>query len=307
VAATATVFPVNAVAHWNASRERMRDFEGDMKYLGKNLYRGAVVSYWLAAGGKEAKLTLRGAAGATVREITTDSSNVPVAGLNALTWDLRVQPNKAPRLGPPAQGAGGGGGGFGSGGLEGPLVLPGTYTAVVSVDGKDVGSTTIVVRGDAEIAITDADRKVHYDAAMELHRLQSTANAAAERLATAYEQLAPVRAATRDTVKVPEAVRATWRNFSAQMDSLRRAFGIAGGGGGGGFAAQLASPRIRATQLKGAILGATAAPTATHMATLTQVREDVPKAVEQVSTLLAQLPALWKALGDANVYPPPAP
>jgi hypothetical protein len=304
VASAGSVFPVAGASHWKASNERMRDFEGDMKFLGKNPARGAVVSFWLTAGGKEARLAVRDAAGAAVREITTDSSNVPAAGLNAMVWDLRVQPNRAPRLGPPAQG--GGGGGFGSGGLDGPLVLPGAYTAAVSVDGKEAGTTTIAVRGDAEIAVTDADRRLHYEAGMELHRLQSTANAAAERLATAYEQLAPVRAATRDTAKVPAAVLATWRTFSTQLDSLRRTFGVSGGGGGG-FAAQLASPRTRATRLKSAILGATAAPTATQMATLTQVREEIPRTVEQVSALLAQLPALWKALAEAKVYPPPAP
>ena len=307
VASAGTVFANTGAAHFNASNERMRDFEGDMKYLGKNPYRGAVVSWWMSQPGKTAKLSIRDAAGAIVREVTSDSTNVPAAGLNALTWDLRMQPNRAPKLGTPGQG-GGGGGGFGGGGLDGPLVLPGSYTATVAVDDKDIGATTIAVRGDGEITIADADRKRHYDVAMELHRLQATADAAAERLATAYEALGPVRAATRDSTKVPESVRTTWRSFSTQMDSLRRTFGIAGGGGGGGgFGALLASPRIRTARLKGAIRGATAVPTATQMATLAQLRIDVPKAVESASALIGQLPALWKALDDAGVYPPRVP
>ncbi|MFN8582769.1 MAG: hypothetical protein U0163_17560 [Gemmatimonadaceae bacterium] len=311
MASSGLVFPAPEAAHRNASSERMRDFEGDMKFLGKNPFRGAVVSYWMPNAGKEAKLTVRDAGGATVREVSSDSTNVPAAGLNALAWDLRVQPNRPPRLGPPGQGGGGGGGGggFGGGGLNGPLVLPGRYTASLAVDGKEVGSTTIDVRGDREIAISDADRKQHFDVLMELHRLQSTANAAAERLATAYEQLAPVRQATRDSTKVPEAVRAPWRAFSTQMDSLRRQFGLSvpGGGGGGGFAALQASPRNRVTQLKGAIMGATALPTTTQLTALDRVRGDLPKAVEALNTLLNQLPGIWKLMSDNGVYPPKAP
>ena len=172
IATSGHVFSTPGIVQRRASSERMRDFEGDMKYLGKNPERGSVVHFWLPAAASSAILTIADAGGQTVREVKSDSSTKPLAGFNALGWDLRVEPNRAPRLGQ----LGGGGGGFFSGGNEGPLVLPGQYSARLTVDGRPVGSTTIAVRGDPEIVIADADRKAWFDVQMELHRLHAQAN-----------------------------------------------------------------------------------------------------------------------------------
>ncbi|HJU75967.1 MAG TPA: hypothetical protein VJ717_19650, partial [Gemmatimonadaceae bacterium] len=203
IASTGYVLSHAGVTQRRASSERMRDFEGDMKYLGRNPERGAVVQYWIPAAGQQASLTITDAAGQTIREIKNDSTAKPQSGFNALGWDLRVEPNRTPRLGA----GGGGGGGFFGGGTEGPMVLPGTYTARLTVDGRAVGSTTIAVRGDPEITIADADRKAWFDLQMELHRLQAQANETAERLFQANEQLNAVRERMRDSTKASASER----------------------------------------------------------------------------------------------------
>jgi hypothetical protein len=290
------VFPLTTAVQRNASQERERDFHGDMKFLGKNPTRGAQISFYTKAAPKSAKVTVKDASGALVSEVTPDSAAPkPSEGINSLVWDLRVQPLKVLR------GVSLGGGFFGTG-LEGPLVLPGTYVATVTVDGKDIGSTQVAVRGDPEIAISDADRKTAFDIAKELHGMHATADQAAFALVDAYDQLAPARAAMRDSSKAPAAARTSWRTFSMQLDSLRTRFGVAGGGfGGGGFGAP--NVRNKVSQLKQSVLAATAVPTEQQMRQLREVRDELPKAVAEVNALLAKLPALWAELAQAGIYP----
>ena len=59
-------------------------------------------------------------------------------------------------------------------------MLPGDYRVTLAVDGRDAGTTTVRVAGDPEIPISDADRKTMFDTATTLHRLQATANEAAD-------------------------------------------------------------------------------------------------------------------------------
>jgi hypothetical protein len=292
------VFTNSGMAQRRASSERMRDFEGDMKYLGRNPERGAVVQYWIPALANpqtaSMTLTIVDAAGQTVREVKSDSTNRPQAGFNALGWDLRVEPLRAPRLG---TGGGGGGGGFFGSSNDGPLVLPGTYSARVTVDGRQIGSTTIAVRGDPEVTIADADRKTWFDLQMELHRLQGQANEVAERLFQANEQLNAVRERMRDTTKASATERTAWREFSAQFDSARRAFGVGGGGGGGGGGFG-GPPNVRtlAGGLKGQVMQATALPTSTQVRRIEALRVDLPKAVAEANAVLGRVPEIRRTV-----------
>jgi hypothetical protein len=199
-----------------------------------------------------------------------------------------VEPNRAPRLG----NVGGGGGGFFGGGNDGPVVMPGTYSARLTVDGRAIGSTTIAVRADPEITIADAARKAWFDLQMELHRLQAQANEMAEKLVQANEQLSAVRERMRDTTKASASERATWREFSAQFDSTRRMFGVAGGGGFGG------PPNVRtlANGLKGQVMQATALPTATQMRRIEALRVDLPKAIAEANAVLGRVPEIRRTV-----------
>ena len=132
------------------------------------------------------------------------------AGLNIVKWDLRVQPLRPlpPPPGAPAgggQGGGGGGGGFGGGGNNGPYVLPGTYKATLSANGRDAQTIDVVVKGDPLIQITDADRRTWFDTARELHQLQEKANDVAEMVQNAFAQVQVLQQQTRNATLSPDA------------------------------------------------------------------------------------------------------
>ena len=68
-------------------------------------------------------------------------------------------------------------------------MLPGTYKATLNVNGRDAQTIDVVVKGDPEITITDADRRIWFDTAKDLHELQAKANDVAEMVQNAYAQV----------------------------------------------------------------------------------------------------------------------
>jgi hypothetical protein len=153
---------------------------GDAIFFGQNPARGGIIDYWLASeivgeegsgdAGSEGGETEAGESEAGGVSITVhDASGAEVArldgtgqaGLNRVVWNLRhSEPRVAGRGGPGGGGPGGGpggggpgGGGFGFGGFQrpGPLVVPGTYTVLVSAL-DETSETTIEVREDPRIA-----------------------------------------------------------------------------------------------------------------------------------------------------------
>jgi len=186
------VFESEPVTITNVANDQMKGFEGDRLFLGQNPVAGATLAYRLKADAKDIKFVIKDASGTVVRELTgtpstplgaSDTGDRNKAGLNILKWDLRVQPLRPlpPAPGAPAPTAGaGGGGGFGGGGNNGPYVLPGTYKATLNVNGREVQSIDVSVKGDPQIQITDADRKIWHDTAKDLHDLQGKANEVAE-------------------------------------------------------------------------------------------------------------------------------
>jgi hypothetical protein len=175
------------------------------------------------------KLTIRSARGEVVREIAgTDVRDRNKAGLNLVKWDLREQPLRT--LPPPPSGAvggagggGEGGGGFGGGGNNAPFVLPGVYKTTLTANGRDAQSIDITVKGDPEIQITDADRKMWHDTAADLHQLQGKATEAAEMVQTAYAQLTMLQQQTRGATLAPtNASNKDWNRRSVHRRSSRR-------------------------------------------------------------------------------------
>jgi hypothetical protein len=154
--------------------------------------------------------------------------------LNIVKWDLRVQPLRPPPPPPgaPAGAAAGGGGGFGGGGNNGPFVLPGTYRATLTVDGKDAQSVSVAVKGDPEITISDADRKVWHDTAMDLHQVQAKANEAAELVQNAYAQFQQLQQQSKGQ-KLAADVQQSVDALQKEFDVLRRRLGLAGAAGSG--------------------------------------------------------------------------
>ena len=294
--------PEPAVA-FNQANDKMRGFEGDMQFLGLNPAPGATLAYRLAGDAKQVSWLIRDG-NTQVRELSGDEmKDRNTAGLHIVKWDLRVQPLRPlpPPPGGPAATGGGGGGGFGGGGNNGPFVLPGNYRATLRVDGKDVQTVNVTVKGDPEIRITDADRKTWFDSAKGLHDLQAEANGAAEVVQNASAQLRLLEQQTR-TATVPAPAKKSLDDLSAELRRLRTRLGLGNGpGGGGGFGGGAENVRGRIGQLKNAIMGSTSVPTTTQLAMIREVRAALPKVVEDAKAAGSRMPGLVRDLIAAGV------
>ena len=303
-AADAFAFDPEPVVVFNQANDKMKGFEGDMQFLGLNPAPGATLAYRLKADAKDVSWVIRD--GTTqVRELSGSAMrDRAVAGLNVVKWDLRVQPLRPlpPPPGAPAAGGGGGGGGgggFGGGGNNGPFVSPGTYRATLRVDGKDIQTVSVTVKGDPDISISDADRRTWFDAAKGLHDLQAQANGAAEIVQNASAQLTLLTQQTRG-VTIPAGLKTSMDALSSELERLRRRLGLAGGGGGGGGGAA-ENVRGRIGQLKSAIMGSTSVPTTTQTAQVREVRTALPKVIEDAEAAGKKMPGLVRDLIGAGV------
>lgn len=303
-AAGSFAFEPEPAVTFNQANDKMRGFEGDMQFLGLNPAPGATLAYRLGADAKQVSWVIRDGGG-QVREISGDAMRGRnTAGLHVVKWDLRVQPLK-PLTSPPGAPAagGGGGGGFGGGGNNGPFVLPGAYRATLRVDGKDVQTVNVTVKGDPEITISDADRRTWFEAAKGLHELQAQANGAAEIVQFASAQMTLLREQTRDAT-VPPDVKKSMDSLNSELERLRRRLGL--GGGGGGFGGGSENVRGRIGQLKGAIMGSTSVPTTTQTAQIRDVRAALPKVIEEAEAAGKRMPGLVRDLVAAGVIFTPA-
>jgi antitoxin component of MazEF toxin-antitoxin module len=295
-AADAFAFEPEPATAFNAANDRMKGFEGDRLFLGLNPAPGATLAYRLKADAKEVSWVIRDG-NEQVREIAGDAmQDRNKAGLQIVKWDLRVQPLRPLSTPPGGTPAPVGGGGFNTGGNNGPFVLPGTYRATLRVDGKDVQTVNVAVRGDAEITITDADRRTWFEAAKGLHDLHAQANQAAEVVQHAWAQLTLLQQQTRDAT-VPAGPKKSMDTLSADLERLRRRLGLAGGG----FGANAENVRGRITQTKGAVMGATGVPTATQTAQIRELRAALPRVVDEANAAGRRVPELVRDLLSAGV------
>ncbi len=305
-ATDAYLFESKPAQQRNLAGDRNRDFEGDMQFLGKNPDPGAAINYYLKSRAKSLSLVVKDSGGNIVREIFADKIKGKTdAGVDTINWDLRVEPLPPPRTQPQGQGGGGGGGG---GGLNGPYVLPGRYQLTLKVDGKDLARQEVSVEGDPEITIADADRRAMFDTAMELHRMQRVFNEASDRVSAMNESIRTMQQALNDNKESPEALKARVEEIAKKLAPVTRRFGIGQGGAGagaseGGFASQSQSLRFRLNGLKGGVMASTSLPTETQSRQIPGLRSAIDKAIQEANLLIADLPALQKAVPDWPQYP----
>ena len=306
----AFLFASEPVTIMNQANDQMKGFEGDRLFTGLNPAPGATLAYRLKAEAKDVKITIKDSSGSTVRELTgNDVRDRNKAGLNIVKWDLRVQPLR-PLPPPPgaggaggAGGPGGGGGGFGGGSNNGPYVIPGTYKATLSANGRDAQTIDVVVKGDPQITITDADRRMWFETARDLHQLQSKANDVAEMVQNAYAQVQVLQQQTRNATVSPGA-KQELDNVVKEFEAVRRRLGLGQQGGGGGFGGNTENLRGRFGQLKGQSMASTATPTNTQMMQVREVRAGLPGLIDQANAVVAKVPGLVKDLvGNGAIFP----
>jgi hypothetical protein len=310
----AFLFDSEGATIMNQANDQMKGFEGDRLFLGMNPAPGATLAYRLKADAKEVKLTIKNASGDTVREITGPAvRDRNKAGLNIVKWDLREQPLR-PFPPPPgaaageggAGGGGGGGGGFGGGGNNAPFALPGTYKATLSADGKNANTIDVVVKGDPEITISDADRKIWHDTAADLHKEQIKANEVAEMVQNAYAQIQTLQQQTKG-VTLSANVKQSFDALTKEFEAVRRRLGLGGGGGfggGGGGGNNNENVRGRIGQLKGQVMSSTALPTNTQLMQIREAKAAMPGLIDQANAAVAKLPGVVKDMvGGGALFP----
>ncbi|MBI3567087.1 MAG: glycosyl hydrolase [Gemmatimonadetes bacterium] len=280
--------------------DQERGFQGDMLFLGENPPMAAFVTYALKSKPDSVRIVITDAAGAKVRELKGDTAKAtrPAAGLNLAKWDLRVEPLPEDK---PATG----GEGFGPG-RDGPLVLPGDYTATVYANGKSVGATTVTVRADPESQISMADRRANFALQQELHALNGRLTAAVKAARQVNTQLAAIKKELADSTKVPASYRATLDSLGKQLAPLKKKFFIQDEGEEVEFTAELFRAVLPfklggvADNLSGFLTGASTQ----DLRILGELRTEVPAAVDETNALVSRFTAFVKQLAEAGLYPP---
>ncbi len=138
-------------------------YRGQAEFHGTNPRDGVEITYALGAGSGDARLTVQNARGEVVRELRVPSTE----GVHRINWDLRrslnggaetwvdVDTSVLPRAATE----------------RGPFVSPGAYT--LALEARDVRSTTsMTVRGDPELALTDSHYRAREKFLVELLELR---------------------------------------------------------------------------------------------------------------------------------------
>ena len=168
---------------------------------------------------------------------------------------------------------------------------------VAMLDGTEPVTGTIAARR-ARLRPVYAENRHWQDLAdAPLARPQPAARTLAE---VAYAQLQTLQAQTRGAT-VPAAQKQAMEALDKELQALRGRAGLAGGGFG-----NPENVRGRVGQLKGAVMGATAAPTTTQIAQIREVRGLLPKLVSDANAAAAKVPALVRDLISAGVVFSPA-
>jgi hypothetical protein len=197
-------------------------------------------------------------------------------------------------------GGGGGGFGFGGAGTQGPLVLAGAYKIELVVDGKVADSKTLRVNDDPEVALTSAERKRQYDAAMELHALQARvtdASAAHAALTRQLNQLATDMAGRND---IPADVKGSFDAVKKDIDALAPKLTQPAGRGGGGGRGNTESIPAKIGQAKGALMGGMVVGEQTTN-TASEAKAQAPKAIADLNAVIAKASSLSASLARYNL------
>jgi photosystem II stability/assembly factor-like uncharacterized protein len=296
------LFEVEPAVQRSIADDRERGFEGNMIWLGQNPPFGARILYHLGAKADSVAVVVKDPAGAVVRTLRGFATKDGLArGVNSVVWDLQVEPIPGPKPDtPPPPGANPDGNG-----TQGPLVLPGEYQLTLVVNGKDAGTGKVQVQGEPAIVLSDADRRSRYEALRELQAVGNRVQHAAAALRKANDQLTQIKTALPDSSALPAPIRATLDSLTKALEPLKKTFGI-------GFDFSSAdfdfgefrkSLGFRVGNVSGGIDGATVPASESELRQLGEIKRDVPGAIAEVNAFIARLPAFYKQLADAGLYP----
>jgi hypothetical protein len=208
--------------------------------------------------------------------------------------------------------AGGGGGGGGRGGLAagtGVMAEPGTYTVAIAM-GDKTDSTKVTVEQDPRLQVPTGDRDKRRQTIDTLISLAREADASRKKAVAIFASLTSLTASWSQpgAPAVPDAVKKSADELLARAKTVSARFQAAGGGGrGGGGGAGGGAPFVPPpiTQKIGRLISVidnySGAPTAFQLTEMQDCAAQLPKDVEELNKLAAEVPKLNKTMSDAGV------
>ena len=185
-------------------------YSAQRAFVGPNPPYGAILTYHVKTASKApAAITIRDDAGNVVRTLEGKAE----AGFNRVVWDLR---GPAPAV---------------LTGQRGPLVVPGTYAAVVRV-GERESKATLSVTPDPLVPVNDADRRLRYQFLTDLLALNAGLAGAGNDLRAVRDQLTALEDQMKRAANAPPTVVEAAARLGQTLADLQARVG--GGGGGGG-------------------------------------------------------------------------
>jgi hypothetical protein len=302
------LFPVKGATEYNPNSSvpggvRGAGALGDREYSAPNPAFGAIVTYFLRDSlpkGGDVTLGIYDAAGKRVRELTASKKR----GMHRVTWDLRNAPPYTVRrptipVGEPQ---------FRQRDPSGPFVLPGRYTARLTVKGGESGAPTvsetpIEVRSDPLVPMNEADYRGLYDMRVSTGRLQATVQAAVRTAEQLKDQITDVKTALKsntapDTVsKQADAVEKELNDILKKLRGDPEAEPTSDD-------KRVEDPSIqeRVNSVAEEIGNVTSQPTELQRSTLTLATSNLQREVGRINTLLQRrIPELNAALDAAKI------
>jgi photosystem II stability/assembly factor-like uncharacterized protein len=257
--------------------------EGNASFSGTNPPDGALITYYQAKRHifGRMKIEIFDSNGKFVDTVPASSRR----GLTRVVWSMNL---KAPRVPPAATAA------FEA--LQGPRVLPGTYT-VKMTRGKEVYTTQLVVGLDRRAKFTVDDRKAQFDAAMRVYSLLTDMTFDVDRINGVRSELTE-RAAD---LKPNDPLQKRLENLAAQTDEMRKKIVATKEGG-----AITGEERIRekTTGLYGAITQYEGRPGDYQVARIDSLTQELADVTEQFDTFTAsELPKVNASLARKKLKP----
>lgn len=285
------LFTIPPTILYNESQVNSPRFTGFTLFQGENRPYGALVSYWVKAGGDSARATIQvlDAEGTVVRTFNGPAKS----GLNRTAWNLRLDGPRRPS-GPPG---GGGGGGF-FGGFGGPEVLPGTYTVRVIVKG-DTTNGSVDVAPDPRFSYSMDARRQKLEVLQRVMRRQEVSFEALDRLRRAQQAVDAVIERTKGDT--------SYRSLRQAGDSLKRQITtviedqFTGRQDAQGILRDPNTVNARLGDAYGQLGSSWAAPTPTEMTLVTQAASRLERALGPINDVLGRVEQYRQRVDSAGV------
>jgi photosystem II stability/assembly factor-like uncharacterized protein len=301
------LFPVKPATEYNPNSSvpggiRGAGALGDREYSAPNPAFGAAITYFIRDSlpkGAEIVLGIYDAAGRRVRELTANKK----PGMHRVTWDLR---NAAPytvrrpasQVGEPE---------FRRRDPVGPFVLPGRYTARLSVKNAPAPAVEqevpIEVRSDPLVQLSEAGYRALYDMRVSTGRLQATVQAAVRTAELLKEQSTDVKNALK-TNSAPDSVSKLSDAVDREISDVLRQLRGDPDAPAVSDDKRVEDPSIqeRVNNVAEEIGNVTSEPTELQRATLALATADLQREVGRLNTLLQRrIPVLNAALDAAKI------